>query len=35
VATAAAPTLTSSCFSLLAPDYASSQRGTYRPVDDQ
>jgi len=33
--TAAAPTLTSSCFSLLAPDYAISQRGTYRPVDDQ
>ena len=22
-------------FSLLAPDYAISQRGTYRPVDDQ
>ena len=33
--TPAAPTLTSSCFSLLAPDYAISQRGTYRPVDDQ
>jgi NADPH-dependent 2,4-dienoyl-CoA reductase/sulfur reductase-like enzyme len=31
----AAPTLTSSCFSLIAPDYAISQRGTYRPVDDQ
>jgi hypothetical protein len=31
----AAPTLTSSCFSLLAPDYAISQRGTYRPVNDQ
>jgi NADPH-dependent 2,4-dienoyl-CoA reductase/sulfur reductase-like enzyme len=31
----AAPTLTSSCFSLLAPDYAISQRGTYRPVDGQ
>ena len=30
-----APTLTSSCFSLLAPDYAISQRGTYRPVDGQ
>jgi NADPH-dependent 2,4-dienoyl-CoA reductase/sulfur reductase-like enzyme len=33
--TPAAPTLTSSCFSLLAPDYAISQRGTYRPVNDQ
>jgi NADPH-dependent 2,4-dienoyl-CoA reductase/sulfur reductase-like enzyme len=33
--TPAAPTLTSSCFSLLAPDYAISQRGTYRPVDGQ
>ena len=33
--TAAAPTLTSSCFSLLAPDYAISQRGTYRVVDGQ
>ena len=31
----AAPTLTSSCYSLIAPDYAISQRGTYRPVDDQ
>jgi len=30
-----APVLTSSCFSLLAPHYAISQRGTYRPVDDQ
>jgi NADPH-dependent 2,4-dienoyl-CoA reductase/sulfur reductase-like enzyme len=30
-----APTLTSSCYSLLAPDYAISQRGTYRPVDGQ
>jgi sulfide dehydrogenase [flavocytochrome c] flavoprotein chain len=30
-----APTLTSSCFSLLAPDYAISQRGTYRPLNDQ
>jgi NADPH-dependent 2,4-dienoyl-CoA reductase/sulfur reductase-like enzyme len=29
------PTLKSSCYSLLAPDYAISQRGTYRPVDDQ
>jgi sulfide dehydrogenase [flavocytochrome c] flavoprotein chain len=33
--TSAAPTLTSSCFSLLAPDYAISQRGTYRVVDGQ
>jgi NADPH-dependent 2,4-dienoyl-CoA reductase/sulfur reductase-like enzyme len=32
--TPAAPTLTSSCFSLIAPDYAISQRGTYRPVGD-
>jgi NADPH-dependent 2,4-dienoyl-CoA reductase/sulfur reductase-like enzyme len=31
---APAPTLTSSCFSLIAPDYAISQRGTYRPVGD-
>ena len=31
----AAPTLTSSCYSLIAPDYAISQRGSYRPVDDQ
>jgi sulfide dehydrogenase [flavocytochrome c] flavoprotein chain len=29
------PTLASSCYSLLAPDYAISQRGTYRPVDNQ
>jgi hypothetical protein len=29
------PTLTSSCFSLIAPDYAISQRGSYRPVDGQ
>lgn len=29
------PTLRSSCYSLLAPDYAVSQRGTYRPVDGQ
>jgi NADPH-dependent 2,4-dienoyl-CoA reductase/sulfur reductase-like enzyme len=29
----ATPTLTSSCFSLVAPDYAISQHGTYRPVD--
>jgi sulfide dehydrogenase [flavocytochrome c] flavoprotein subunit len=29
----AAPTMTSSCYSLIAPDYAISQRGTYRPVD--
>jgi sulfide dehydrogenase [flavocytochrome c] flavoprotein subunit len=31
----AAPTLTSSCYSLIAPDYAISQKGTYRPQDDQ
>jgi hypothetical protein len=30
-----APTLSSSCYSLIAPDYAISQRGTYRPVDGQ
>src|SRR5215207_9052368 len=30
-----APTMTSSCYSLIAPDYAISQKGTYRPVDDQ
>ena len=30
-----APTLTSSCYSLIAPDYAISQRGTYRPDADQ
>jgi sulfide dehydrogenase [flavocytochrome c] flavoprotein chain len=29
------PTLTSSCFSLLAPDYAISQRGIYRVVGGQ
>jgi sulfide dehydrogenase [flavocytochrome c] flavoprotein subunit len=29
------PTLTSSCFSLIAPDYAISQRGAYRPVNGQ
>jgi sulfide dehydrogenase [flavocytochrome c] flavoprotein chain len=29
------PALNSSCYSLVAPDYAISQRGTYRPVDDQ
>ena len=29
------PTLTSSCFSLIAPDYAISQRGAYRPVSGQ
>jgi len=31
--TPAAPTLTSLCYSLIAPDYAISQRGSYRPVD--
>ncbi len=31
----ASPTLTSSCYSLIAPDYAISQKGTYRPTDDQ
>jgi sulfide dehydrogenase [flavocytochrome c] flavoprotein subunit len=31
----AAPTLTSSCYSLIAPDYAISQRGAYRPVAGQ
>jgi NADPH-dependent 2,4-dienoyl-CoA reductase/sulfur reductase-like enzyme len=31
----AAPTLTSSCYSLIGPDYAISQRGQYRPVNDQ
>ena len=30
-----APTLTSSCYSLIAPDYAISQKGTYRPTNDQ
>ncbi len=29
------PALNSSCYSLIAPDYAISQRGIYRPVDDQ
>ena len=33
--TPAPPTLTSSCYSLIAPEYAISQRGTYRPVGDQ
>src|SRR3569833_1258872 len=33
--TPAAPVLTSSCYSLIAPDYAISQKGTYRPADDQ
>lgn len=31
----ASPTLKSTCFSLIAPDYAISQRGTYRPADGQ
>jgi len=31
----ATPTLKSSCFSLIAPDYAISQRGTYRPSEGQ
>jgi NADPH-dependent 2,4-dienoyl-CoA reductase/sulfur reductase-like enzyme len=31
----ATPTVTSSCYSLIAPDYAISQKGTYRPADDQ
>lgn len=31
----AAPTLTSSCYSLIAPDYAISQFGTFRPAGDQ
>jgi NADPH-dependent 2,4-dienoyl-CoA reductase/sulfur reductase-like enzyme len=30
-----APTLASSCYSLIAPDYAISQLGTYRPEGDQ
>jgi NADPH-dependent 2,4-dienoyl-CoA reductase/sulfur reductase-like enzyme len=30
-----APTLTSACYSLIAPDYAISQLGTYRPEGDQ
>jgi sulfide dehydrogenase [flavocytochrome c] flavoprotein chain len=33
--TPAPPTLTSSCYSLIAPDYAISQRGTYRPVGEE
>jgi NADPH-dependent 2,4-dienoyl-CoA reductase/sulfur reductase-like enzyme len=33
--TPAAPTLTSSCFSLIAPDYAISQRSTFRPANGQ
>ncbi|MSO67373.1 MAG: twin-arginine translocation signal domain-containing protein [Pseudolabrys sp.] len=33
--TPAAPTLTSSCYSLIAPDYAISQKGIYRQADDQ
>jgi sulfide dehydrogenase [flavocytochrome c] flavoprotein subunit len=33
--TPAEPTLTSSCYSLIAPDYAISQKGSYRPVDGQ
>lgn len=33
--TPVAPTLTSSCYSLISPDYAISQRGTYRPVTGQ
>ncbi len=33
--TPAPPILTSSCYSLIAPDYAISQRGTYRPVGDE
>jgi sulfide dehydrogenase [flavocytochrome c] flavoprotein chain len=33
--TLAPATLTSSCYSLIAPDYAISQRGTYRPVGDE
>jgi NADPH-dependent 2,4-dienoyl-CoA reductase/sulfur reductase-like enzyme len=31
----ATPVLRSSCFSLIAPGYAISQRGSYRPVDGQ
>lgn len=31
----AVPTLSSSCFSMIAPDYAISQRGRYRPVEGQ
>ena len=33
--TPAAPTLTSSCYSLIAPDYAHLAEGHYRPVDGQ
>jgi sulfide dehydrogenase [flavocytochrome c] flavoprotein chain len=33
--TPAAPTLKSSCFSLIAPDYAISQRSTFRPANGQ
>jgi sulfide dehydrogenase [flavocytochrome c] flavoprotein subunit len=33
--TPAAATMTSACFSLIAPDYAISQTGSYRPIDDQ
>jgi len=29
------PKLTSACYSLIAPDYAISQTGSYRPVNDQ
>jgi NADPH-dependent 2,4-dienoyl-CoA reductase/sulfur reductase-like enzyme len=29
------PTLTSSCYSLIAPGYAISQRGNFQPVEDQ
>ena len=32
--TPASPTLTSNCYSLIAPDYAISQSGVYRPVGD-
>jgi sulfide dehydrogenase [flavocytochrome c] flavoprotein chain len=32
---APAPTLLSTCYSLIAPDYAISINGTYRPVDEQ
>lgn len=31
----ATPTLSSSCYSLIAPDYAISQKGAYRPAGDQ
>jgi len=33
--TPAAAMLTSACYSLIAPDYAISQTGSYRPIDDQ